>query len=265
MKLLPICSSSKGNSCYIGSRDKGILIDVGCSYKALCQGLGAMGTGIGAVKAVLITHSHTDHVKGLLTMTKKSNIPIFASQETLDYLLRGGLVAGSADLHTLEDLDRVEFEAEIKAFPTPHDCEGSVGYVMDFGFEGNRLGYCTDLGEVTAEVRENLLGCPTVFIEANYEPDMLRSNPRYPAYLKQRIASDHGHLSNPASAEFCMELVKSGTVSIVLGHLSQENNTPETALGRVSGRLAAEGAQRERDYMVRVAPVSNATGEYIVF
>ena len=262
MKLLPICSSSKGNSVYIGSRESGILIDVGCSYRALCQGLGAMGTDIGAVKAVLITHSHTDHVKGLLTMTKKSDIPIYASQDTLEYLLRNGLVTSTAELHTVEELAQAELEAEIKAFPTPHDCEGSVGYVMDFG--ELRLGYCTDLGEVTAEVRENLLGCRTVFIEANYEPDLLRSNPRYPAYLKQRIASDHGHLSNPASAEFCAELVKSGTVSLVLGHLSQENNTPETAVGRVSGRLARDGAQLERDYMLKVAPVSNAAGEYIV-
>lgn len=263
MKLLPICSSSKGNSCYIGSRDSGILIDVGCSYKALCQGLGAIDVSVGAVKAVLVTHSHTDHVKGLLTMTKKTDIPIYASQATLDYLLCNGLVAEFAPLHTVEELDKVRFEGKIKAFPTPHDCEGSVGYVIDFGEE--RLGYCTDLGEVTEEVRENLTGCRTVFIEANYEPDLLRVNPRYPAYLKQRIASDHGHLSNPASAEFCSELVKSGTVSLVLGHLSQENNTPETAFGRVSGRLARDGAELDRDYMLRVAPVSNVKGEYIVF
>lgn len=262
MKLLPICSSSKGNSAYIGNRDSGILIDVGCSYKALCQGLAAMGTDIGAVKAVLITHSHSDHVNGLLTITKKTDIPIYGSQDTLDYLLHHSLVAGSADLHTVEELNSVQFEGEIRAFPTPHDCAGSVGYVMDFG--GDRLGYCTDLGEVTAEVRENLLGCRTVFLEANYEPEMLRANPRYPAYLKQRIASDHGHLSNPASAEFCSELVKSGTVSLVLGHLSQENNTPRTAFKNVSERLARDGAQYERDYMLKVAPVSNTVGEYIV-
>ena len=262
MKLLPICSSSKGNSCYIGSRDSGILIDVGCSYKALCQGLAAMETDISAVRAVLITHSHTDHVKGLLTMTKKNNIPIYASQATLDYLLYNGLVTSTAELHTVGELGGVEFQGDIRAFPTPHDCDGSVGYVIDFGEE--RLGYCTDLGEVTGEVRENLLGCRTVFIEANYEPELLRSNPRYPAYLKQRIASDHGHLSNPASAEFCGELVKSGTVSIVLGHLSQENNTPETAFGRVSGRLGAEGAKIGRDYVLEVAAVSNAEGKYIV-
>lgn len=262
MKLLPICSSSKGNSCYIGSRDSGILIDVGCSYKALRQGLGAMGTEIGAVKAVLITHSHIDHVKGLLTMTKSTHIPIYASQETLDYLLYNNLVTGTAELHTTDELNCVQFNGNISAFPTPHDCAGSVGYVMDF--DGERLGYCTDLGEVTEVVRRNLLGCRTVFIEANYEPDLLRSNPRYPPYLKQRIASDHGHLSNPASAEFCAELVKNGTVSLVLGHLSQENNTPRTAFKNVSDRLARDGAECERDYMLRVAEVSNTNGDYIV-
>lgn len=263
MKLLPICSSSKGNSVYIGSRDKGILIDMGCSYRSLCQGLALMDVDVSAVKAVLITHSHTDHVKGLLTMTKKHSIPIYASQESLDYLLHNELVTGTAELRTLDELNSVQYEAEIRSFPTPHDCAGSVGYVMDFG--GERLGYCTDLGEVTEEVRANLSGCRTVFIEANYEPEMLRSNPRYPAYLKQRIASDHGHLSNPASAGFCAELVENGAVSLVLGHLSQENNTPRTAFKNVSGRLAIDGAEYERDYMLKVAPVINTAGEYIVF
>ena len=263
MKLLPICSSSKGNSVYIGSRDSGIVIDVGCSYSALRRGLAAIDTDISAVKAVLVTHSHTDHVKGLLTMTKRTDIPIYASQETLNYLVVNGLVTATAELHTVEELGKVQFDGAIRAFPTPHDCEGSVGYVIDFGEE--RLGYSTDLGHVTAEVRENLLGCRMVFIEANYEPELLRNNLRYPAYIKQRIASDQGHLSNPDSAEFCAELVKSGTVSLVLGHLSQENNTPDTALGRVSKRLAREGAQQEKDYVLRVAPVTNIAGEYVVF
>ena len=262
MKLLPICSSSKGNSVYIGGRDSGILIDVGCSYKTLCQGLAAIGVDIGAVRAVLVTHSHIDHVKGLLTMTKKTAVPIYGTQATIDCLMNNDQVAEGAELRTTDELNYVQFEGKITSFPTPHDCEGSVGYVMDFGEE--KLGYCTDLGEVTAEVRENLLGCRTVFLEANYEPELLRGNLRYPAYLKQRIASDHGHLSNPASAEFCSELVKSGTVSIVLGHLSQENNTPRTAFKKVSDRLARDGAQCERDYMLKIAPVSNTNGEYVV-
>ncbi len=87
MKLLPICSSSKGNSTYIGTSENGIAVDMGCSYKAFCEGLGAVGADIGSVRAVLITHEHTDHVKGLLTLTKKTHIPIFASEPTLNYLI----------------------------------------------------------------------------------------------------------------------------------------------------------------------------------
>ncbi|MCM1055098.1 MAG: MBL fold metallo-hydrolase [Bacteroides sp.] len=263
MKLLPICSSSKGNSTYIGTRERGVAIDVGCSFKAFCGGLSSIGAQIGSVKAILVTHDHSDHIKGLLTLTKHTDIPVYGAEPTLDYLVRNGYVASTADLRGLERLSEIELEAEISCFPTPHDALASVGYRFDFGAQ--RLGFATDLGTVTAEVREKLLGCRTVFIEANYQPERLRSNPMYPDYLKKRIASDIGHLSNPDSAEFCAELVKNGTVSLVLGHLSQENNTPELAFGAVRDRLARDGAEAERDYMLKVAPVSNTNGEHIVF
>lgn len=263
MKLLPICSSSKGNSTYIGTKEKGIAIDIGCSYKAFCGGLSAIGTDIGAVKAILITHDHSDHTKGLLTLTKHTDIPVYATEPTLNYLIRQGLVSAAADLRNVEELGKIDFEADINCFPTPHDALSSVGYRFDFG--NQRLGFATDLGHVTEEVRKNLIGCRTVFIEANYQPERLRSNPNYPEYLKKRIFSDIGHLSNPDSAEFCAELVRNGTVSIVLGHLSQENNTRELAFETVRRRLEAEGSVFERDYMLSVAKVNNAEGEYITF
>lgn len=263
VKLLPICSSSKGNSTYIGTREKGVAIDVGCSYKAFCSGLSEIGADIGSVKAVLITHDHSDHIKGLLTLTKRTNIPIYATEPTLGFLLKKGLVASTADLRSVDRLNEIEFDAEISCFSTPHDALESVGYRFDFGDQ--RLGFATDLGTVTEEVRNHLIGCRTVFIEANYQPERLRSNPMYPAYLKSRIASKTGHLSNPDSAAFCAELVKNGTVNLVLGHLSQENNTPEIAFRSVAERLAAEGAELERDYTLKVAPVSNLNGDYVGF
>lgn len=263
MKLFPICSSSGGNSVYIGSRSGGIAIDIGCSFRSFRQGLSLIGTDISAVKAVLVTHSHSDHTKGLLTLTKTTNIPIFATEPTLDYLVRNSLVTSTAPLYTIDDLSSVEFDADIHSFPTPHDCDGSCGYRFDFS--DMSLGYCTDLGNVTDEVRNELTGCRTVFIESNYEPEMLRNNFHYPPYLKQRIASDHGHLSNPACAEFCRELVKSGTVSITLGHLSRENNTPETAFNSVKKVLALSGMTCGRDFALNVAPVMNTDGAYISF
>lgn len=263
MKLLPICSSSKGNSTYIGTKEKGIAIDVGCSFKAFCGGLSLIGADISSVKAILVTHDHSDHIKGLLTLTKHTHIPIYAAAPTLNFLVRNGFVASTADLHSIDNLKEIGFDAEISCFPTPHDALASVGYRFDFG--NQKLGFATDLGTITSEVRENLLGCRTVFIEANYQPERLRNNPMYPAYLKKRIASERGHLSNPDSAEFCSELVKNGTVSLVLGHLSQENNTPEIAFDTVRRRLTADGAEREKDYMLKVAPVSNVNGDHIVF
>lgn len=262
MKFLPICSSSKGNSSYIGTRENGVVVDAGCSFKALCEGISTVGASVEAVRAVLITHEHSDHVKGLLTLTKRTKIPVYATAPTLEYLIRHELVSSTAELRSVDDLAEIEFKGGISCFPTPHDAVSSVGYLFDFG--SSKLGYCTDSGTVTKEMRENLTGCRTVFIEANYQPERLRNNPNYPAYLKQRIASEHGHLSNPDSAEFCGELVDSGTVSLVLGHLSQENNTPELAFGAVKGKLDSAGMEYERDYMLRVARVNNVSGEYVV-
>lgn len=263
MKLYPICSSSKGNSTYIGTKEKGIAIDMGCSYKAFCYGLSLIGTEIGSVKAVLITHEHIDHVKGLLTLTKKTQTPIYAAEPVLSFLLKEQLVTSTANLHTLDELEGIGFDAGIKSFPTPHDAVSSVGYVLDFG--KTKLGFCTDLGHVTEEVEKNLTGCRTVFVEANYQPEMLQRNPHYPPCLKRRIAGQNGHLSNNDSAEFCGRLIKKGTISFTLGHLSQENNTPETAFKAVKDFLSSSGAEYEKDYLLKVAPVSNTDGDYISF
>lgn len=262
MKLIPICSSSKGNCTYIGTLDSGIAIDMGCSFKAFKTALAAAGGSIDSVKAVLVTHEHSDHIKGLLTLTKQKRIPIFAAEGALNYLINHHLVESSAELHTVEELDKVELDAQIQAFPTPHDAS-SVGYRFDFS--DSSLGFCTDLGRVTDTVKKMLTGCRTVFVEANYQPELLINNPNYPAYLKQRIAGSEGHLSNPDSAGLCTELVKKGTVSLILGHLSQENNTPEIAFNAVKNRLAEAGKVYERDYTLKVAKVSNDCGEYVAF
>lgn len=263
MKLLPICSSSKGNSTYIGTKERGIAIDVGCSFKAFCTGLSMIGADINSVKAIVITHEHIDHVKGLLTLTKHIDIPIYATEPTLDYLLMNKLVVSTANLHTDRELGEIEFDGEIKCFPTPHDAAASVGYTIDFG--KSRLGFCTDAGHVTEDMEKNLFGCRTVLIEANYQPEILRNNPNYPVYLKQRISGKFGHLSNPDSAEFCGRLVKNGTVNLILGHLSQENNTPETAFDNVRNHLESLGERLEEDFILNVAKAVNTDGEYVSF
>lgn len=260
MKFIPICSSSKGNSSYIGTQKSGIAVDLGCSFKMFKTALSMAGVDIDAVKAMLITHEHSDHIKGLLTFTKQRRIPIYASEGALNYLINHHQVDSAADLHTLDELSRAELDADVKFFPTPHDAS-SVGYRLDFS--ESSVGICTDLGYVTKEVDNALKGCHTVLVEANYQPELLKSNPHYPPYLKQRIAGKEGHLSNGDSADFCAQLVKNGTVNLILGHLSQENNTPETAFSTVKKRLSEENFTIEKDYTLTVAKVCNDCGEYV--
>lgn len=260
-KIAPLCSSSKGNSVYVGDNGSGVLVDAGCSFKALKNALQLNGIPFEAIKAVVITHEHIDHVKALLQLTKHTNLPIYASEGTLSRLLSDNLVQPQAMLYSCKELGGIPLDMEVKCFHTPHDSAESVGYTFSWG--EHKVACCTDLGYVTKEVRENLIGCDTVYIEANYDFGLLKCNPKYPPYLKARIASDSGHLSNSDSADFCAELVEKGTRRLILGHLSQENNTPQYAFDTVSVRLKERNMICNIDYTLNVAPV-NTVGEYIV-
>ncbi len=260
-KILPVCSSSKGNAVFIGDSKSGVLVDAGCSFKALREGLELGGISFDAVKAVMITHEHSDHIQALLQITKHTELPIYASKGTINALLRDKLVLSTANLYECSELSSAPIDMEIHSFHTPHDSAESVGYTFCWG--EHKVACCTDLGHVTDEVRANLLGSDTVYIEANYEPLLLKNNQKYPLYLRERIASDKGHLSNIDSAEFCTELVRNGARHLILGHLSQENNTPSNAEKAVRNHLLSSGMSVGIDYTLNVAPVKT-TGQYII-
>lgn len=261
-RIVPVCSSSTtGNSVYFGNSEQGLLIDMGCSFKGLKTGLERNGLSLDCIKAVCVTHEHSDHIKGLKMLTKHTNIPIFATEGTLNAMLNQQAVASTANLYGIEELGSAPIDMGIKAFHTPHDSAESCGYTMEF--EGKRLALCTDLGNVTDEVRENLLGCDFVYLEANYDEEMLRLNPNYPYYLKKRISSGFGHLSNSKSAQFIRELIGQGTRHFALGHLSLNNNTPETAKCTIIKLMELSGITENRDYILDVAEPVNS-GKYIV-
>jgi phosphoribosyl 1,2-cyclic phosphodiesterase len=253
--IIPLCSSSSGNAVFAGSRDAGVLIDAGCSFKKLQFLLDSCGIALEAVKAVLITHEHTDHIKGLLQLTKHTKIPVYASSGTLRALLAENSVVPCANLHELSELEDIPLDYKITAFKTPHDSAESVGFVIEKAEQ--KIAYCTDLGSITDEVRLNMLGANVVFLESNYQPDMLQRNLKYPAFLKRRIASDIGHLSNKHCARFLTELVDSGATRFILGHLSRENNTPALAYENALARLTAHGAVHNKDYTLEIAPVES--------
>ena len=149
---------------------------------------------------------------------------------------------------------------EVSCFKTSHDSADSAGYKVRYN--GELFGICTDTGIVTDETKAALKGCRTVLIESNYDETMLRKNPNYSAVLKRRIMSDCGHLANEDCAAFCETLVRSGTRHLILGHLSQENNTPSTAKGCTKRLLEQRGLIEERDFTLAAAPVMTG-GEYI--
>lgn len=262
-RIFPICSSSGGNSTFIGTRGHGILIDAGCSFRSLKNSLDLIETPLSGIEALFITHEHIDHIKGLLQFTKHTKIPVFASPGTIAQLRTEVREVIPEEVRIYDIVHDVYQSAdfEVKAFHTPHDTPESLGYTVNYN--GKKLAVCTDLGKVTPEVEKSLLGCEALLLESNYDPAMLAKNLNYPADLKRRIAGDKGHLSNNAAAEFCGRLIESGATKLILGHLSRENNTPATAEKCASDYLRSRGMLRDRDYILEIAPVMTQ-GRYIV-
>ncbi len=261
MRIVSLCSSSKANCTYIEHKGEGILVDVGCSFKALRDGLKLIDRSIDNVKAIFITHEHSDHIAGLMQVTKNTSIPVFGSEGTLHRIISEKKIFTEENLHTTDEISSAPINLIPCAFHTPHDSAESMGYTFTAG--GTKIAVCTDIGHITPEVRHNLLGCRFVLLESNYDPVLLTKNLKYPPVLKERIRSDRGHLSNPDSGVFARELIKSGTTSLLLGHLSQENNTPELARENMTAALKYIGAEINRDYLLEVAPVIG-TGRSVI-
>lgn len=253
-RIYPLFSSSKGNATFIGSQTSGILIDVGVSCKRLLEGLEVCGIGADAVKAVFITHEHSDHVSGLSVFTKKYNIPVFAQWKTLENLIRSNKISSNVKVEEITEQGLEINGMYIKCFPTPHDTEQSCGYRIHTS-DDKKITVCTDLGTVTPVVETNLKGSDLVLLESNYDEQMLRTG-SYPYYLKSRISSKNGHLANNDCAGMVRKLLETGTTRVILGHLSQENNTPTVAENTVLKELS--GLTRNKDYILSVAPVATS-------
>ena len=254
-RICPLFSGSTGNSTYISSHGSAILVDVGGSYKATLNALEKIGADIGGIRAVAVTHEHTDHIKGLKTLLKNTSLPLIGSKETLEILASTDKIPSDTKL-IVADAPIEIGGFEIRRFATRHDCEGSSGYTIALP-DGQRTAVCTDLGVMTDEVRNALYGCSAVLIESNHDIDMLKRGP-YPATLKLRILSDDGHLSNNACAVELPRLLQKGTTRFILGHISRNNNLPTLALSSAKATLTEAGAVRDSDYILTAAkPDSN--------
>ncbi len=254
-------SGSGGNSVYFNLCGHEFLIDAGKSARTLCHSLQDIGADISGIEAIFITHEHTDHVGALEVLTKKNHIPVHIcgrSAMKLKTLGSGGL---RSCIIEHPPLFSVKMGAvEISSFVTPHDSLGSVGYRIEYTEERDgaqekcAIGLATDIGHINDSIRGGLMGCRDVILEANHDPDMLMCG-SYPEYLKMRIMSERGHLSNSDCAAFAAELCENGTKNLLLAHLSEENNEPSLALSEVRASVADESvhiAVADRENPVRL-------------
>lgn len=256
MRLCPLCSGSSGNSVYVGvSEDAGILVDIGVTTRKIEFLLNENNINVHNIKAVLVTHEHIDHVAGLKVFAKKYGIKVYASEGTMLSLREKGIITDKHECEILTSKEKNLGFAGVRPFVTSHDCSQGTGYVIS-GDNGESVAVCTDLGYISDNVKQALCGCKTVVIESNHDVMMLQNGP-YPYYLKRRILSDVGHLSNDSCAEFLPYLVNSGTKNIILSHLSEKNNIPELARQTALYNFEKKSMKEKIDFNLFVSPKEN--------
>ena len=259
LELCTLASGSSGNSLLVTDGRTHVLVDAGISCRRICTGLKELGVEPTELAGVLITHEHSDHISGLTTLTKQLRLPVYASPGTGRQLCYR--------IAFLEELLRPVAPGEgfsiggIESFPTSHDAAESVGYALSAG--GRKAAVVTDLGYVTGAVLRGIQGADLLVAEANHDVEWVQSGP-YPYHLKARILGDRGHLSNEAGAELAWTAVEGGARTVVLAHLSHENNTPARAHEVVRGVLERRGAAVGRDVALEVAPRSEKSRRYTV-
>lgn len=249
-KLVPLYSGSSGNSTFIGTGGRGILVDVGKSCKMTLAALAASGVDEKGVEAIFITHEHIDHIRGLDVLSRKLDVPLYCSAGTAEYLRRTGAVKDFIELHIIDDAVEVA-GLRVSPFRASHDSADCLGFRIEFE-NGKTAAVATDLGFVSEEVLSSITGCSVVMLESNYDRHMLDVG-SYPYYLKQRIKGDRGHLSNDDCAETLRLLARAGGKRFVLAHLSRENNMPELARVTANAALMDEGLNEKTDYLLVTA------------
>ena len=224
MRFCSIASGSSGNCIYVGSENTHVLVDTGISGKKMEAGLNSLDLTGRDLDGILITHEHSDHIKGLGVISRKYGIPIYTTGGTVDAMVRTNALGKIPDeiFHEIKEDESFEIgDLTVKPFSIPHDAAQPVGYRLEC--EGHSVGIATDLGKYNDYIIENLQNLDALLLEANHDIRMLQVG-RYPYYLKQRILGDRGHLSNELSGQLLCDILHDNLKHIMLGHLSKENN-----------------------------------------
>ena len=254
MRFVSIASGSSGNCIYVGSDNSHLLIDAGISGKRIEQGLNEIGIKGTELDGILITHEHSDHIKGLGVLARKFGIPIYGTAGTLEEIENNASL-GTFDKELLTPvLPDVEFTAGdlvIQPFRVDHDAADPVAYRVKSG--GKSIAVATDMGHFDQYIINHLQNLDAVLLESNHDVRMLETGP-YPYYLKRRILGDHGHLSNENAGRLLCQILHDGLKHIFLCHLSKENNYEELAYETVRLEITeGDTPYRAEDFSISVA------------
>ncbi len=236
MEICMLGSGSTGNSLFLKGGNTKILIDAGLSCLRINQRLQAIGESLTDIQAIIITHEHADHMRGIGVICRQFDTPVYLTPDTRAHANRFLLYN-----ETLQSVDGNVFQLgdlDIEAFMVPHDAADPVGFVVTHG--AVKVVVATDVGTVEMGLPDRLKGAHFVVLEANHDPEMLQNGP-YPQYLKTRIAGPQGHLANEETARAIIESHTPNLKGVMLAHLSRFNNTPDMAMDTVSGLLSSQG------------------------
>ncbi len=254
MRLCSIASGSSGNCIYVGSDCAHVLIDAGISGRRVEAGLNSLELTGRDLDGILITHEHSDHIKGLGVIARKYGIPIYATGGTVDAMVRSGSLGKIPEgifREIREDEPFLIKDLVVNPFTIPHDAAQPVGYRLECG--EHSVGIATDLGKYNEYIIENLQNLDALLLEANHDIRMLQVG-RYPYYLKQRIMGDRGHLSNENAGQLLCRLLHDNLKAVFLGHLSKENNYEELAYETVCSEVTmGDNPYKSKDFKIQVA------------
>ena len=244
-------SGSSGNCFLVSTEKTNILIDAGVSCKKIIEALASLNKNINDINAVLITHEHIDHTKGIPVLSSKYNIPVFTTKKTWKMIKNEKI--NNLNINYFEiDSEFSLNDLKILPFSTPHDAVDPCGFRITKN--GKVMCIATDLGYVTPAIYNHFTACSVLMLESNYDPDILKIS-SYPHNLKERIKGNSGHLSNISASETISRLAKTNLEKVLLIHLSQENNIPELALTTINEELLKNNINKE-NLEIDVAPRS---------
>ena len=228
-------SGSSGNCLLVQTSNTKILIDAGESAKKISAALSSMDIDPTQINAILVTHEHSDHIRGLGTFSKKYDIPVFANSKTWDAMPEQSskIIENNMKKFTIEENFEIG-DLKIHPFKIPHDAANPCGF--NITYIDTKISIATDLGHITSNIAHKLEDSKFILLESNYDPEILKCS-AYPYLLKKRIAGPNGHLPNSDAGKIVSFLMNSGLESVMLGHLSKENNFPELAYKTVVDTL----------------------------